>query len=1092
MLNSIVVIALDENLTLRLMQTLLHFLWQGGLIAAFALGLDCTMRRTSANARYGVHVFALLMMLACLPITYCLLKIPKGGPVAASDETKFIATVPATDLSAFESQPNYSGSAPDLAKESNSVATFGTKSVESRSAEFKTTFVSSVASGARPETGKQQTASHAEVTGPNDVAWLRPFAPYVSAIYLVGVLSMTIRLLMALWGGHKLRQGSELVRERSLLVLVERQSKLIGLSIVPALAYCREISVPVVMGIFKPMILLPATVGSGLSADQLQALLTHELAHLRRLDPLVNLLQRLIEAVLFFHPAVWYISRRINYERENASDDLVLNAGFPRMLYADALVRMAELSMSLRNAGGTTPSAAIAATGTSSSEFKRRVLRLLDNDTGHFRLSGLGLGVLLIAVATGACGFLFLPVWAAAPISVEEDAVGEHPQHVGRKIDHFSSRDYLGTEHQLSEFADSRLLVVSFLGVDCPLAKLYGPRLEELSQKYKNQRVAFIGINSNQQDTPTEIGHYVRQHGIQFSILKDAGNKVADQFQAERTPEVFVLDEQRVVRYWGIIDDQFGVGYARPAATRHHLVAALDELLAKKPVSHPQEPSVGCHIGRVLRKSPTGDITYSNQISRILQRRCVECHRDGGIAPFAMNSYSEVIGWAETMREVVSEHRMPPWHANPKFGHFSNDNRMPIEEQKLLEQWIDNGMPEGSPDELPEPAKYVDGWSLGQPDLIVSMPESFSVSRDGVIPYQYFTVDPGFKEGKWVRASEVRPGVRSVVHHVVVFINPPGGDPILEEKGVGFEMVGAYVPGTPPMQLEPGVARYVPAGSTFVFQLHYTPDGTERKDQTQIGLYFADPATVHRTMQTAVAVNLDFAIPPGAADYRVEGQIRLDHGTEVHALTPHMHYRGKSFRFEAIYPNGLREILLDVPRFDFNWQNSYRLSKPKILPEGTIVKCTASFDNSKNNLSNPDPSILVKWGEQTWEEMMIGYFEGVFLNQDLALPEPRITPLGNDSYRVRFAYRPDRAVRSVHVAGTFNEWNIFSHPLEDNDQDGVYVADVQLKAGPCRYKFVIDGNYWTHDPASRILTGIFHESFFVAGSDSTRAQASQP
>ena len=1085
MLNSIVGFGWDENLTLRLMQTLLHFLWQGCLIAAVAVCLDVMVRRRSANARYGIHVASLVMMFACLPITYCLLNTPSIGSVTSRDSSDRIETGRARAFSANLRTP--SSHVSGLSSDNRVEPVSETNIAHDRSAEFITTFVSPASDHARIGTELRAPANGAEVTRHDDaMAWLVPYAPYVSALYLIGVLTMTVRLLMALWGGRQLRLEAEPVRDRSLLAMVERQSRRLGLRIVPNIAYCREISVPVVMGVLKPMILLPASLASGLSADQLQALLTHELAHLRRLDPLVNLLQRVIEAVLFFHPAVWYISRRIDSERENASDDLVLDAGFPRIIYADALVRMAELSMSMRNAGQAGGVAAIAASGSSSSEFKRRVLRLLDNDVVHFRLSGLGLCVLLMTIATAACGFLFLPVWAASPIGVEAAASDDSPNQVGRKIEHFSSRDYLGTEHQLSEFSESRLIVVAFLGADCPLAKLYGPRLQELSQKYKGQRVAFIGVNSNQQDTPTDIGHYVRQHGIKFPLLKDAGNKIADQFQAERTPEVFVLDEQRFVRYWGAIDDQFGVGYSRPAATHQYVVAALDELLGNKAVSHPQQASVGCHIGRVHRKPPIGDITYSNQISRILQRRCIECHRDGGIAPFAMNSYSEVVGWAETMREVVADQRMPPWHANPKFGHFSNDNRMPAEEQKLLNQWIENGMPEGSPGELPTPTRYVEGWTLGRPDLIVSMPESFTVSRDGVVPYQYFTVDPGFKEGKWVRASEVRPGVRSVVHHVIVFINPPGGDPILEEKGVGFEMVGAYVPGTPPMQLEPGVARYVPAGSTFVFQLHYTPDGTERQDQSQIGLYFADPSTVRRTMQTGVAVNLDFAIPPEAVDYRVESQHRMEHDTEVYALTPHMHFRGKSFRFEAIYPNGSREILLDVPRFDFNWQNTYRLSQPKLLPEGTILRCTASFDNSKNNLSNPDPSIPVKWGEQTWEEMMIGYFEGVFLNQDLALPEPQITSLGDDSYRVRFTYRPDRPVRSVHVAGTFNEWNTWSHPLDDADKDGVFVAEVQLKSGPCRYKFLIDGNYWTHDPASRILTGIFHESFFVAGSESRR------
>jgi hypothetical protein len=204
---------------------------------------------------------------------------------------------------------------------------------------------------------------------------------------------------------------------------------------------------------------------------------------------------------------------------------------------------------------------------------------------------------------------------------------------------------------------------------------------------------------------------------------------------------------------------------------------------------------------------------------------------------------------------------------------------------------------------------------------------------------------------------------------------------------------------------------------------------------------------------------------------------------EIYTLAPHMHYRGKAFRAEVTYPNGSREILLDIPRYDFNWQNVYKLAKPKFMPEGTLLRCVAYFDNSDRNLSNPDPSIAVRWGEQTWEEMMIGYFEGVFLNQDLSLPQPQLTPIGNGNYRARFTYKPDRQVKSVNLAGTFNQWNNSSRPLLDTDGDGVYTAEVRVKEGEHRYKFVVDGNYWTHDPASRILTGFLHESFFVAGGE---------
>ncbi len=804
-------------------------------------------------------------------------------------------------------------------------------------------------------------------------------APFVTLAYFVCVFGMISRLTVGVWGGHKLWRSAVAVTDTRLLGRLARQAERIGLRLAPALAYCEQISVPVVVGIIRPAILLPSSLASGLSPDQLDSLIAHELAHLRRYDPLVNLLQRTVEAIVFFHPAVWFISRRIDVERENASDDIVLAAGWQRVAYADALVRMAELSDALRGSRSMPNAAVLAASGDNQSDFKRRVMRLLEHEPSGLRLTRAGVTALLAVVVALALSPVVVQTWAqqASDSTIENSATTETGDQLGRKINDFSLLDYLGAKHSLADLSESNIVVVAFLGTECPLAKLYGPQLADLADKYKAKGIQFVGINSNQQDTPTELGHYARRHGISFPLLKDPGNRVADQFRAERTPEVFVLDKKRIVRYWGRIDDQFGVGYARPEVTNNYLVTALEELLAGKPVSTPKMKPVGCHIGRVSRVAPTGEITYANQVSRVMQRRCVECHRDDGIAPFALESYEEVAAWAETIAEVIEDQRMPPWHANPKFGHFANDGRMPEAEKELIHRWVDNGVPLGSINDLPVKREFVDGWALGEPDLVLTMPEPITVQPTGVVDYQYVTVDPSFTDGKWIRASEIRPGVRSGVHHIIVFINPPGGDPILEERGVGFETVGGYVPGSPPMELTDGVARYVPPGSTFVFQIHYTPDGAEQQDQSQIGLYFADPKTVRHTMQTGVAANLDFVIPANANNHRVEAVHRFSHDMELHALAPHMHYRGKAFRFEATYPNGSREILLDIPRYDFNWQLRYEYTKPRKIKAGTKLKYTAWYDNSEDNPANPDPNNPVYWGEQTFEEMHIGYVEFV-------------------------------------------------------------------------------------------------------------------
>ena len=306
---------------------------------------------------------------------------------------------------------------------------------------------------------------------------------------------------------------------------------------------------------------------------------------------------------------------------------------------------------------------------------------------------------------------------------------GHGDAQVAEKIGDFTLQDYLGANRSLSEWRDKRAVVVVFLGTECPLAKLYGPRLAELAAEYEPKGVAFVGIDANQQDSLLEIGHYVRVHKIDFPVLKDTVGKVADQFGATRTPEAFVLDGDGNVLYHGRIDDQFGIGYQRTTEVKRDLANALDEVLAGKPVTTPATEPVGCYIGRAKQKPPTGEVTYTNQIARLVDQHCVRCHRPGRIAPFTLTSYDDVAAWAETMCEVMNDGRMPPWHANPKYGHFANDAHMPAADKQLFRQWVDNGMPEGDPADLPEPTKYVDGWQIPTPDVVLRMPAAVHRAR---------------------------------------------------------------------------------------------------------------------------------------------------------------------------------------------------------------------------------------------------------------------------------------------------------------------------------------------------------------------------
>ncbi|MBX7074598.1 MAG: redoxin domain-containing protein [Pirellulales bacterium] len=575
---------------------------------------------------------------------------------------------------------------------------------------------------------------------------------------------------------------------------------------------------------------------------------------------------------------------------------------------------------------------------------------------------------------------------------------------LGRKIDGFQLDDYRGKEHSLAEYRDKQAVVLAFVGTECPLAKLYGPRLAELAKEFESRGAAFLAIDSNRQDSITEIAAYARTHGIEFPVLKDMNNKVADLVGATRTPEVFVLDKSGTVRYQGRIDDQYGLtigsNYAKPKLEHRDLAMALDELLSGKEVAAPYREATGCLIGRMREPDAKSAVTYSNQIARILQNRCVECHRQGQIAPFALTSYDEVVGWADMMAEVVRDGRMPPWHASPKYGKFKNDRHMSDEEKALIDQWLAAGAPEGDPSDLPAPREYSEEWMMPEPDLVVYMDdEPYTVPAEGVVEYQYFTVDPGFTEDKWVSASECKPGSRSVVHHIFVFVQPPGADgeeamggEELEkqreerhrarqrgEGGIGLgsgstKLICGTAPGVPPFVNPEGMCFFIPKGSKLIFQMHYTPNGSETLDRSCVGLKFADPKDVRAEIEMDMAINFAFQIPAGADNHPVESTHKFDRATEILSLTPHMHLRGKSFRYDLVYADGTRKTLMEVPRYDFNWQITYQLAEPVLAPAGSRLECLAHFDNSEENLANPDPTKPVRWGDQTWEEMMIGWF----------------------------------------------------------------------------------------------------------------------
>lgn len=623
--------------------------------------------------------------------------------------------------------------------------------------------------------------------------------------------------------------------------------------------------------------------------------------------------------------------------------------------------------------------------------------------------------IALIGLAVAGVLSLACPARADGPEPEANPASGE--------VVNFSLLDYRGKHHELRR-SNARVVVLHFTGFHCPIARQNVPKLQDLAAAYKDQGVVFWMVNSATAGDPgdsllkiiadlgargqldkfipndsagketlsrihsmTQLSDILPREQLlgdkdefrlqvlegtfgPLTLLRDENQLIAHHFQARRLCEVIAIDvDARRVIYRGALDDQMVPGAQKPQPTQHYLKDALDEFVAGKPVSRRQTAPEGCLItlASPLKKS---EISYGREIAPILERKCVQCHSEGNIGPFALSSHADVLQWSAMIEEVILERRMPPWDADPHFGKFSNDLSLSPAEAQILARWIRLGCPRGEgEDPLAIPRPPAAKWELGEPDFVVSLPDRQQIPATGVLDYRYLNSTFEMPEDAWLRAAVCRPENAKVVHHIIVRMRYPKD--YAGERAESF-LFTTWAPGIPQGECPPDTGIFVPKGATFNFEVHYTTNGVPQTDQSEMGLYLAKQKPRMR-LDCRVAETRDLNIPPGDPNAEHVSYYCFKRDAMLFDIGPHMHVRGSWFTFQLLTPDGRRETLLNVPRFDFNWQTGHDFEKPMRVPAGSWLICTGGFDNSPQNPSNPDPTKRVRFGLQTWDEMFMGF-----------------------------------------------------------------------------------------------------------------------
>ncbi|MDZ4372546.1 MAG: redoxin domain-containing protein [Phenylobacterium sp.] len=533
------------------------------------------------------------------------------------------------------------------------------------------------------------------------------------------------------------------------------------------------------------------------------------------------------------------------------------------------------------------------------------------------------------------------------------------------QVDNFRLVTAHGRSQDLYRYHDAKAVVIVMHAVGSPEIRKIAPGLSALATAYEAKGVPVMLMNSTAKDTRAAVQAEAKALGLTMPILMDDNQLAGDQMGASHVSEVFVIDPLTwSVAYRGPLSD---------GGKATHAANAIDALIAGKAPKVTRVASKGALIDFPDR-SPAAQaafqkISYARDIVPIIEEKCVACHQQGGIAPFAMDGYDKVKGFSPMIRETIRTDRMPPWDVDPKVGHFKNDKSLSPAEIKTLVRWIEAGAPRGDgPDKLAEARHVAPDWPLGKPDLVIEIP-AYKIPASGIVDYQYPVMDNPLTEGRWLKASTARVQQRQAVHHILSGLIPEGQDRLGGMSNWGGS-VGGYTVGMESVVMPKGIGSYIPAGGSIGYQMHYTPFGKEVLSTQQIGLYFYPKGEKPElVMRENTIANVMIKIPPYAEAHKEVGYLHFPRDALLHTAVVHAHYRGTYSDLKIRYPDGTEKQLLNVPRYDFNWQRMYEFAEPIPIPAGSKLIATYIYDNSARNPANPDPSKEVTWGDQSFEEM---------------------------------------------------------------------------------------------------------------------------